>query len=56
MVRREYIHITGKVVIITILVLMSGCASLPPNSGNPESFALKDTGDTRLGKAYLELS
>ena len=29
---------------------------MPPNSDNPESFALPDTGDTRLGKAYLELN
>lgn len=41
--------------IISILFLMGGCASLPPNSANPETYALQDTTDTRLGRKYLEL-
>jgi putative cardiolipin synthase len=40
---------------ISLLFLMGGCASLPPNSANPETYALQDTTDTRLGKKYLEL-
>ena len=41
--------------IIGILFLMGGCASLPPNSANPETYALQDTTDTRLGRKYLKL-
>ena len=41
--------------IISILFLMGGCASLPPNSANQETYALQDTIDSRLGKKYLAL-
>jgi len=36
-----------------LLVLFGGCASLPPNADNRESFTLRDTADTTLGKAVL---
>lgn len=44
-----------SLLIISLLFLMDGCASLPSNSDNPETYALQDTTDTRLGKQYLEL-
>src|SRR5512138_2986478 len=33
------------------LLVMSGCAALPPLEGRQESFALADTADTRLAGA-----
>jgi len=40
---------------VLLLVLLNGCASLPPNSGMMTTFALTDTVNTRFGKAYSEL-
>ena len=39
---------------ITILLLIGGCATLPQNVVRPESYALKDTEDTRFGKAHRD--
>ena len=36
------------------LLLMSGCASLPPNSDTQKSYALQDTANTRLGIGYKD--
>jgi len=36
-------------------LLLSGCASLPPNSDREESYALVDTGDTRLSRSLKQL-
>jgi len=44
-----------SLLIISLLFLMGGCASLPPNSDSPKTYALQDTTDTRLGKKYLAL-
>jgi putative cardiolipin synthase len=41
--------------VIFTLLFLAGCASLPPNSGNLESYALQDTADTTLGKTYHKL-
>lgn len=41
--------------IICLLLVLGGCASLPPNSDTLKSYALQDTTETRLGKAYREL-
>ncbi|MBU1456392.1 MAG: phospholipase D family protein, partial [Proteobacteria bacterium] len=41
--------------ILCFLLVLGGCASLPPNSNTLKSYALQDTADTRLGKAYHEL-
>ena len=41
-------------VVIAILLLISGCATLPTNFERPKSYAFTDTEDTRLGKAYLD--
>lgn len=40
--------------VITILLLIGGCATLPQNVVRPESYALKDTEDTRFGKAHRD--
>jgi len=40
--------------VITILLLIGGCATLPQNVVQPESYALKDTEDTRFGKAHRD--
>ncbi len=40
---------------ICILLLAGGCATLPPNTENPETFTLENTSDTRMGKAYKDL-
>ena len=53
--REEHLPVTYRLFIITILLLTGGCASLPPNISNPQSFALQDTGDTPLGRTYHEL-
>lgn len=53
---QKYLRTIGGLFLITIILFVAGCASLPSNSGNPESFALLDTGDTRLGKAYYQLA
>ena len=37
------------------LLIASGCAGLPPNTSNPETHALQDTTDTRLGEKYRNL-
>lgn len=36
--------------LLSCLVLLGGCASLPENTGRQESHALTDTADTRIGK------
>jgi putative cardiolipin synthase len=37
---------------IALTLLMTGCASLPPQSGRTETHALTDTASTRLGTAF----
>ena len=37
---------------LIVLILISGCASLPQNFDRPVSHAYMDTGDTSLGKAH----
>jgi len=46
--------VINKTGVICILLLVGGCASLPPNSGT-SSFVLQNTSDTRIGKRYREL-
>jgi len=53
--RKKFPLNVAYLLIITILFLMGGCASLPPNSANPETYALQDTTDTRLAKNTLNL-
>lgn len=43
-----------KYTLLLILLLLSGCATLPDNSGRTESFVITDTADTRLGKDLQE--
>ena len=38
-----------------VLLLMSGCASLPPNIDTPKTYAIQDTADTPLGIGYDHL-
>lgn len=44
----------NRMLVICILFLIGGCASLPPNTSK-STFVFQDTGDTRLGKRYVEL-
>ncbi len=44
----------NSVIVICILFLVGGCASLPPNTSK-STYAFQDTKDTRFGKRYLEL-
>ena len=48
MLRKNY---TEFFVPLIVLILISGCASLPQNFDRPVSHAYMDTGDTSLGKA-----
>jgi phosphatidylserine/phosphatidylglycerophosphate/cardiolipin synthase-like enzyme len=41
--------------VIAVALGVTGCASLPPNAGRPETSALSDTSDTRLGRAIAPL-
>ena len=39
------------ILLLMILLLIGGCATLPENFDRPEAYAYTDTEDTRLGKA-----
>ena len=41
-------------VVIAILLLISGCATLPTDFERPKSYAFTDTEDTRFGKAHRD--
>ncbi len=45
-------HAKHFLFIISALLIMGGCASLPPNADNPKIYALQDTANTRLGLGY----
>ncbi|MFV2005129.1 MAG: phospholipase D-like domain-containing protein, partial [Gammaproteobacteria bacterium] len=40
--------------LLIFFLLLSGCASLPDNSGRTESFAITDTAETKLGKGLQD--
>ena len=40
-----------SLLVIALVILLTGCATLPTNVNRPESFALTETTDTRLGAA-----
>lgn len=42
--------------LLLLIFVLGGCASLPDNSGREMSFAFEDTEDTKLGQVYRELS
>jgi putative cardiolipin synthase len=44
----------GNLLLLLVLLLISGCASLPKNIDQHESFALRDTDTTRLGQDLRE--
>ena len=46
----------SRIALCLLLVLASGCASLPPLDGRVESTALRDSGRTQLGKAIEPLA
>lgn len=48
-------HLKQLFPILCTLLLAGGCASLPPNTTGPESYALQDTADTKIGKGYTRL-
>jgi putative cardiolipin synthase len=58
---RELIHNTSfsyrrySPLFILLLFLLNSCASLPPNSDMPPTFAFTDTDNTRFGRAYGRL-
>ena len=41
----------AKLALCLLTALVAGCASLPPLGNRSESTALRETGDTRLGRA-----
>lgn len=45
-------HIKYFFLFTFVVFLAGGCASLPPNVGNPVTYSLKDTSDTKLAKQY----
>lgn len=46
-----------KIILISVLALLSGCAQLPDNSNNDVSYAYTNTENTTLGKhAQVNLS
>ena len=45
-----------KLAFLLLVALACGCASLPPNEGRADSSALRDTGDTKLGRAIAPLA
>ena len=51
----KYFSIKHFLLTIWALLLMSSCASLPPNIDNPHTYALRDTSDTQIGMAYKDL-
>jgi len=40
--------------LITLVLLQSGCASLPDISGQPTSYAINDSNETSLAKAVFQ--
>ncbi|MBW2660208.1 MAG: phospholipase D family protein [Deltaproteobacteria bacterium] len=44
----------SRMLVICILFLIGGCASLPPNTSK-STYAFRDTADTRMGNRYREL-
>jgi len=48
-------HTQNPLFFILVLLLMSSCASLPPNIDSPKTYALQDTADTHLGRGYAHL-
>jgi len=44
----------NRVLSVCLLLLVGGCASLPPNTNTP-TYAFQDTADTRAGSRYEEL-
>lgn len=45
------VHLWLILIVAGLLCFLSGCASLPPNTDSPKSFAATDTAGTRLGKS-----
>ena len=46
----------AKLALCLLTALVAGCASLPPLGNRSESTALRETGDTRLGRAIAPLA
>ena len=46
----------SQLVLLLMVAMASGCASLPPLDGRSDSTALRDTGDTRLGRTIAPLA
>jgi putative cardiolipin synthase len=46
----------SRIAFLLLLALLSGCASLPPLEGRSDSSALRDTGDTQLGRTIAPLA
>ena len=44
----------AEIFAVLLVLLAGGCASLPENTGRQESYALPDTGDTRVGQKATE--
>ena len=47
--RKKFPLHAAYLLIISVIFLIGGCGSLPPNSANPETYAFQDTAGTRLG-------
>ncbi len=47
---------TVKFALLLLAFIASGCASLPPIEGRPDSTAMRDTGNTRLGRTIAPLA
>ena len=43
-----------EILVVSFLLLATGCASLPENTNRQASYALTDTDDSRIGKKSAE--
>lgn len=50
MIFGEFARLTKLILVISFYLLVAGCASLPKDVERPESYALQNTNDTKIGR------